>query len=201
MKSHIPTKSGGWNLYLNPRSPPPSTAYRQDYSRVREDSPVYSLSIPSSTSQNLYAGLEGAVQGITFSGIADKWPDPMMARGLVRHHHNRNVNGELGGEVGVRASYNPDGGALNLGMYEQGTEEGIGMQLLVQARVTDSTVRKERRDAAMAKGLDERWIDLRDEGERWTRGEVVPRREGPTRGPRTGGRGRGRGGRGRGRGV
>jgi WD40 repeat protein len=202
MKSHVPTKSGGWNLYLNPRSPPPPTAYRQDYSRVREDSPVYSLSIPSATSQNLYAGLEGAVQGITFSGIADKWPDPMMARGLVRHHHNnRNVNGELDREVGVRASYNPDGGALNLGMYEQGTEEGIGMQLLVQARVTGSTVRKERRNAAMAKGLDERWIDLRDEGERWTRGEVVPRREGPPRGPRTGGRGRGRGGRGRGRGA
>ncbi|RYN18313.1 hypothetical protein AA0113_g9774 [Alternaria arborescens] len=191
-KKHVPIKSGGWNLYLNPRTPPPRTAYRQDYSRVREDSPVYSLSIPSSTSQNLYAGLEGAVEALTFHGIADAHPDPMMSHSLIQRHDKTAVD--------VRASYNPDGGALNLGMYEQGTEEGIGMQLLVQDGVTDSAVREERRDAAKAKGLDERWIDLRDEGERWARGEVVPRRGAP-RGPRTGGgRGRGRGGRGRGAG-
>jgi hypothetical protein len=116
----------------------------------------------------------------------------MMSHSFIQRHNKTAVD--------VRASYNPDGGALNLGMYEQGTEEGIGMQLLVQDGVTDSAVRKERRDGAKAKGLDERWIDLRDEGERWARGEVVPRRE-ATRGPRTGGgRGRGRGGRGRGAG-
>ncbi|KAL1801733.1 hypothetical protein ACET3X_002075 [Alternaria dauci] len=160
-KNHVPIKSGGWNLFLNSRIPPPRMAYRQDYSRVREDSPVYSLSIPSSTSQNLYAGLEGAVEALTFHGIADTHPDPMMSHSLIRHHNKTDVD--------VRASYNPDGGALNLGMYEQGTEEGIGMQLLVQDGVTDSAVRKERRDAAKAKGLDERWIDLRDEGERWAR--------------------------------
>jgi hypothetical protein len=203
--SRVQTHSGGWNLYLNPRVPPPRSAYRQDYSRVREDSPVYSLSIPSSTSQNLYAGLEGAVQEVTFHGIADRYPDAMMARSVVRHKRNDGKNGrgngygDDDGDVDIRASYNPHGGALNLGMYEQGTEEGIGMQLLVQDGVTNSVVRKERRDAAMAKGLDERWIDLRDEGERWARGEVVPRREAPPRVPRTGGgRGRERGGRGRG---
>jgi hypothetical protein len=156
---------------------------------VREDSPVYSLSIPSSTSQNLYAGLEGVVQSLTFHGIADTHPDPMLSHSLVRHNNN---------DIDVHASYNSDNGALNLGMYEQGTEEGIGMQLLVQDGVTISAVGKTRRDAAVAKGLDERWIDLRDERERWARGEVVPQRERP-RGPRIGGRGRGRGGRGRGR--
>jgi hypothetical protein len=192
LKRQVSIESGGWNLYLNPRIPPPRMAYRNDYSRVRADSPVYSLSIPSSTSQNLYAGLEGVVESLTFHGIADSHPDPMLARSLVRHQ-------EID-EVDVRMSYNPDGGALNLGMYEQSTEEGIGMQLLVQDGVTASAVGKERRGKAKAKGLDERWIDLRDEGERWARGEVVPQREAP-RGPRTGGRGRGRGGRGRGRGA
>jgi hypothetical protein len=191
-KSQIPIESGGWNLYLNPRSPPPRTAYRNDYLRMREDSPVYSLSIPSSTSQNLYAGLEGAIQSLTFHGIADTHPDPMLSHSLVRNNNN---------EIDVHTSYNSDHGALNLGMYEQGTEEGIGMQLLVQDGVTVSAVGKGRRDGAVAKGLDERWIDLRDERERWTRGEVVPQRERPPRGPRTGGRGRGRGGRGRGRGT
>jgi hypothetical protein len=192
IKNQVPVKSGGWNLYLNPRIPPPRMAYRNDYLRMREDSPVYSLSIPSSTSQNLYAGLEGTVQSLTFHGIADTHPDPMLSHSLVRHNNN---------EIDVHTSYNSDHGALNLGMYEQGTEEGVGMQLLVQDGVTLSAVEKRRRDGAMAKGLDERWIDLRDKRERWTRGEVVSQRERPPRGPRTGGRGRGRGGRGRGRGT
>ncbi|KAI4942853.1 hypothetical protein J4E91_009773 [Alternaria rosae] len=188
VKRQIPIVSGGWNLYLTPRSAPLRTAYRNDYSRFRGDSPVYSLSIPSSTSQNLYAGLEGVIESLTIHGVADTHPDPMLSHSLVRH--------SAGVEVDIRASYNPDGGALNLGMYEQGTEEGIGMQLLVQDGVTDKVIGQDRRDKAAAKELDERWIDLRDERNRWTRGEVPPQREDPPTGPRTGGRRHRRGGRG-----
>jgi hypothetical protein len=185
----VSTISGGWNLYLNPRIPPPRNAYRHDYSRARDDSPVYGLSIPSATSQNVYAGLEGTVQSLTFHGSADPYPDTMLSQSLTRYPDS--------GVVDVRASFNPQGDVLNLGMYEQGngTEDGLGMQLLVQDGVTASAAKKERRDKAEAKGLDERWIDLRDAGERWSRGEV-PRAPAHRRA-----RGRGRGGRGRARGV
>lgn len=168
-RSKIPIRSGGWNLYLKPRN---ST------SRTQQSSPVYSLSVPSPTSQNLYAGLEGAVQSLTFHGVADTYPDPMLSYGLVRHHN----------DIDIRASYNSDGGVLRMGMYEQGTEEGIGMQLLVQDGVTASVVGKDRRAKATAKGMDERWIDLRDEQNRWSTGEVLPLREDPSNEPRTGGR-------------
>lgn len=175
---------GGWNLYLNPRNPPKRDAYREDYWRGREDSPVYSLSIPSATSPNLYAGLEGSIQNLTFHGIADPHPDTLLSQSVTHFTDS--------GAVDVGPSYNPNGEVLNLGMYEQGNEEGLGMQLLVQDGVTTEVVERGlRRDDAKYKGLDERWKDLRDEADRWTRG--VPQ------GPRRGGRG-GRGGRGRGRG-
>ncbi|KAI4619998.1 hypothetical protein J4E80_004523 [Alternaria sp. BMP 0032] len=129
--------------------------------------------------KNLYAGLEGVVESLTFHGVADTYPDPMLSQSLVRHSAD---------VVDVRASYNLDGGALNLGMYEQGTDEGLGMQLLVQDGVTDKVTGKERKDKAAAKSLDERWIDLRDEQHRWSSGEV-PQKD-PPRGPRSGGHGR-----------
>jgi WD40 repeat protein len=179
----VSTVSGGWNLYLNPRVPPSRNAYRHDYSRVRDDSPVYSLSIPSATSQNVYAGLEGAVQSLTFHGIADPYPDAMLSQSLTRYPDS--------GAVDVQASYNQQGDVLNLGMYERAEEE-LGMQLLVQDGVTANAAKKERKDKAEAKGLDERWLDLRDAGERWSRGEV-PRAHRRTRGRGRGGRGRGRG--------
>ncbi|KAI4620870.1 hypothetical protein J4E83_005232 [Alternaria metachromatica] len=186
-KSKSLIRSGGWNLYLKPR----------DYlSRATQNSPVYSLSIPSSTSQNLYAGLEGAVQNLTFHGVADTYPDPMLSYGLVQdcYYYHKNSN-----KVDVRASYDNDGGVLNLGMYEQGTEDVLGMQLLIQGSMDSSVVSKERADKAMAKGLDERWIDLRAEQDRWSAGEALPPQEEPPNESRTGGRRRRRPGRGGGR--
>jgi WD40 repeat protein len=173
---------GGWNLYLNPRVPPKRDAYREDYWRRREDSPVYSLSIPSATSPNLYAGLEGSIQALTFHGIADPYPDTLLSQSAAVEN----------GTVDVAASYNPRGDALNLGVYEQGSAEGVGMHLLVQDDVsTEVAQRGSKREDVKYRGLDERWKDLRDEKDRWTRG--VPQ------GPRQGNRG-GRGGRGRGSG-
>ncbi|KAF2621591.1 hypothetical protein BU25DRAFT_415973 [Macroventuria anomochaeta] len=182
---------GGWNLYLNPRNPPKREAYREDYWRGREDSPVYSLSIPSATSPSLYAGLEGLIQNLTFHGIADPYPDILLSQS-VTHFAG-------GGAFDVGSSYNPRGDALNLGMYEQGNEEGLGMQLLVQDDVTTEVAHNGlRREDVKYGGLDERWKDLRDEKDRWTRG--VP--QGPRQGNRGGRGGRSRGrGRGRGRGA
>ncbi|EAT85987.2 hypothetical protein SNOG_06156 [Parastagonospora nodorum SN15] len=71
------TVSGGWNLYLNPRIRPRRDAYREDYSRGGQDSPVYTS-----------------------------------------------------GTVDIQSSYDPRGDALNLGMYEQGTEEGLGTRVI-----------------------------------------------------------------------
>ena len=193
------TVSGGWNLYLNPRIRPRRNAYREDYSRGGQDSPVYSLSIPSSTSTNLYAGLEGTVQSLTFHSIADQYPDPLLSRCQTRFPDS--------GAVDIQTSYDPRGDALNLGMYEQGTEEGLGMQLLVQGDVTSYAVQdRVRKDSGGIRALDERWKDLRNEGDRWARGEVPPQNQaqGQNQGRGRGrgyNRGRGRGGRGRGRGT
>ena len=182
-KSSVSAISGGWNLYLNPRIPPKRDAYRADYWRGLVDSPVYSLSIPSPTSQNLYVGLEGTVQCLTFHSVGDTYPDTMLSQSISRFADSRAVD--------IRASYNPQGDALNLGMYEQGNAEGLGMQLLVQDGVSTGVVKNaKRRDFARVKGLDERWRDPREDGGRWVREQVIT--------PRRGGRGRGRGGRGRG---
>ncbi|KAL6712186.1 hypothetical protein ACN47E_000063 [Coniothyrium glycines] len=182
--SSAPTISGGWNLYLRPRQPPKRHAYRGDYWRTQEDSPVYSLSVPSPTSQNVYAGLEGVVQSLTFHGIADPYPDTTLSHSIVRSPND--------GAIDVKASYDPHGSALDLGMYEQGSEEDLGMQLLVQNDVAASGKYSNSTVNSSASSLDERWKDIRDEGDRWKRGEALPA-------PRRG-RGRGRGGRGRARG-
>ncbi|KAF2243585.1 hypothetical protein BU26DRAFT_523187 [Trematosphaeria pertusa] len=178
--------SGGWNLFLSPRKQLRHNGYRTAYSRAPriEDSPVYSLSIPSQTSLNLYAGLEGAVQGLTFASVLDPHPDPLVS--LTRFPDT--------GHVDLKSTYNPHDDVLNVGMYEQGNEEGLGMQLLVQDGIYSGLAKnKARKDFARHRGLDERWKDPSEEGERWSRGQVP---QGPTR--RGGGRGRGRRGRGRG---
>ncbi|EUC35176.1 hypothetical protein COCCADRAFT_35278 [Bipolaris zeicola 26-R-13] len=184
--SSVTTISEGWNLYLHPREPPPPTAYRHDFSSLRQESPVYTLSIPSPTSPYLYAGTEGAVHSLTFHGIADPYPDPLLASSLV-HFRNSDM-------IDPRPSYNATGTALVLGMYEQGTDECIGMELMVQDGITGRAVR--RRAEVPGRTVDERWIDLKEREEMWVRGEVVPRGHQA----RVPGQRRGRGGRGRGRG-
>lgn len=110
-KEHAATRSDGWNLYLNPRVPPRRNAYREDYWRGGQDSPVYSLSIPSPISPNMYAGIEGVVQSLTFHSIADAHPDALLSQSIVRFADS--------GAVDVKSSYDPHDHALNLGMYEQ----------------------------------------------------------------------------------
>ncbi|KAJ5062571.1 hypothetical protein J3E74DRAFT_416486 [Bipolaris maydis] len=112
--SSVNTISEGWNLYLHPREPPRPTAYRLDFSSLREESPVYTLSIPSPTSPSLYAGTEAAVHSLTFHGIADPHPDPLLAQSLVRFRDSDIID--------PRASYN----ATGWGYGEGGEEEGGG---------------------------------------------------------------------------
>lgn len=183
-KDGVAALSGGWNIYLNPRVSPP---------HARHDSPVYNLSIPSATSPHIYAGLEGALQSLTFHGVADSHPDTHLSQSLTCSD---------GGNVDLTASFTFHGDALNLGMYEQGNEEGLGMRLFVQDDLNAETAERSLARKVKDTGLDERWKDPREDGDRWVRG--IP--QGPRhsehvpRGPR-GGRGqRGRGQRGRGRG-
>ncbi|KAL5115858.1 hypothetical protein ACEQ8H_006260 [Pleosporales sp. CAS-2024a] len=154
-RDDVLTISSGWNSYLNPRIRPKRDAYREDYWRGGQDSPVYSLSIPSSTSTTLYAGLEGTVQSITFHSIADLYPDVLLSQSVVKTPDS--------GLIDAKSSYDPKGDALNLGMYDQCSEDGLGMQLLVQGGVTTTVARNIGHQVSSGRDLDERWKDLRGE--------------------------------------
>lgn len=188
--------TGGWNVFLSPRSSSRGGPNRHPYrpGPRTEDSPVYSLSIPSPTSTNLYAGLEGAVQNITFVSVLDPHPDPVIWQSLSHLPDSQNAE--------IKAIYNPNDDVLNLGMYEQGNEEGLGMQLLVQDDITPGLADNEkRREFAKRRGLDERWKDPGEDAERWARGQVPQGNTSGGNNSRRGGyrgrgRGRGRGGRG-----
>ncbi|KAF2704441.1 hypothetical protein K504DRAFT_461204 [Pleomassaria siparia CBS 279.74] len=187
--------TGGWNLYLNPRNSARGSHTNHRAPRIA-DSPVYSLSIPSPTSPSLYCGIEGAIMHLHFLSILDPHPDPLLSPIVRRFPDTQHVD--------VKSTYNPSDEVLNLGMYEQGNEDGLGMQLMVQDGISMG-VRKnvELRDYARFRGLDERWKDPGAGAERWSRGREpeLAIRGGPQRGGR-GGRGGGRTdreGRGRGR--
>ncbi|KAF2656344.1 hypothetical protein K491DRAFT_692062 [Lophiostoma macrostomum CBS 122681] len=178
----VSTVSGGWNLFLHPRNLEGDAASRRRRTRV-DDTPIYSLSIPSSTSTSLYAGLEGSVMSLDFLSILDKHPDPLHRSAVVRFP-NTDV-------VDVKSSYNPHGDVLDLGMYEQGSEDAVGMRLMVQGGVgVEQNI--ERNNNSRSEELDDRWKDPSTEKNRWSRGQQPHGRGG-------GGHRRGRGGRGRGR--
>ncbi|KAF1997409.1 hypothetical protein P154DRAFT_471170, partial [Amniculicola lignicola CBS 123094] len=111
--------TGGWNLYCNPCNNQQSFRNPQQRFTARSQNvPIYSLSIPSSTSPTVYAGVEGAVLGIEFTAILDPHPDPLFTKAITRFSDT--------GEIDLKGSYNPSDDVLNLGMYEQGDEEALG---------------------------------------------------------------------------
>ncbi|KAL1591717.1 hypothetical protein SLS60_011716 [Paraconiothyrium brasiliense] len=185
--------TGGWNLFLSPRNSRPGGANRHPYrpGPRNEDSPVYSLSIPSPYSTNIYAGLEGCVQNLNFVSVLDPHPDPLISHSSAYLPQDD-----------IKAIYNPNNDVLNLGMYEQGSEEGLGMQLLTQDDVSPALATNESRKAfSKRRGLDERWKDPSEEAGKWVRGQVPQGNAGGGNSNRRGGqrgrgRGRGRGGRG-----
>ncbi|KAF2471826.1 uncharacterized protein BDR25DRAFT_354324 [Lindgomyces ingoldianus] len=164
--------SGGWNLYLSPRNHVRNSNLRASYYRSSTpNSPIYSLSIPSATSPSLYAGVEGAVVSVDFLSIVDKYPDPVFASAINRFPDT--------GEIDVKSSYNPFDNSLNLGMYEQGTDEGLGMHLVIQDGVGTGVEKNAKaRDYARFKGLDERWKDPSDGRNKRTRGQESSARRG-----------------------
>jgi WD40 repeat protein len=176
--------AGGWNLFLHPRRN--NIRSRSRLARS-EDSPIYNLSIPSSTSPSVYAGVEGAVLSLDFHSLLDTHADPLFT-GTVESLEGTNT-------IDLSKSYNPDGNVLNLGMYEQGNEQALNMQLMVQEDIGIAVAKNAKeRDPMRFKDLDERWRD--PSGELWTRGQDPgTTRAGTGRGGR-GGRGRGRGRRG-----
>ncbi|KAJ4359585.1 uncharacterized protein N0V89_000140 [Didymosphaeria variabile] len=155
--------TGGWNVFLSPRNSRPGGA-RHPYrpGPRNEDSPVYSLSIPSPYSTNIYAGLEGCVQNLTFVSVLDAHPDPLLSHSSA-YLPERQRND-------IKAMYNPYNDVLNLGMYEQGSEEGLGMQLLTQDDVSSALAKNEtRKEFSKRRGLDERWKDPSEEAGKWVR--------------------------------
>ncbi|KAI9712650.1 MAG: hypothetical protein M1820_001271 [Bogoriella megaspora] len=136
-----------WNLFLNPREmhSAPGRGHSTWSSRRSTESPVYSLSMPSSYSPTLYAGVENAVVQLDFTSILDRHPDPLYADSLKF---------DAGGGVDVRQTWNPRSDALNLAMYEQLREDkGETMRLKLQQSLTA------RYWPHRPWGLEERWKD------------------------------------------
>ena len=219
MSDTIKPTVGGWNLFLSPRNAPRQRVAGGARHPLRpgaraEDSPVYSLSIPSDTSMYLYAGLEGMVTSLEFASVLDRNPDPVIAPATSFPSHpppSPSISSSPSSSSSSSSpssssppparrlqTYDPNNDVLNLGMYEQGSEEGLGMQLLVQDGVGGDLEGEVRTKFARERGVDERWMDPSVEGEKWVRGQQVEDRN--VQGQGAGGARRGgRGGRGRGR--
>ncbi|KAF2734261.1 hypothetical protein EJ04DRAFT_466963 [Polyplosphaeria fusca] len=195
-----PIRFEGWNAYLNPRHD--TTQERstgrwtpRNGNRRTENSPVYSLSIPSPYSPFLYAGLEGSIMSLDFVSVMDKHPDPLLSQS-VTHLSSK-------GDIDLKTSFNRTGTVQNLGMYEQGNNKSLNMHLMVQMGLGAPLIDHARqRDQTRFARLDERWKDPGGDGDRWQRGqEPAGRGRHLDRGQEPDGRGRHRGrGRGGGRG-
>ena len=148
--SSRPKKSNdkiGWNLFLNPREmhAAPGRGHSTWSSRRSVESPVYSLSMPSSSSPTLFAGVENAVVQLDFASVLDRHPDPVHANGMKL---------DVSGAVNVKHTWNIKSDVLNLAMYEQmHGEGGEAMRLKVQKSLESKTW--DRRPT----GLDDRWKD------------------------------------------
>ncbi|KAI9814653.1 MAG: hypothetical protein M1827_003209 [Pycnora praestabilis] len=149
-----------WNIFLNPRGP---ALYRLG-SRRSSESPIYSLSSPSSSSPSLFAGIENNVVQFDIVGIMDKHPDPVFGPGLPKESAMRTgtsgprspkgMGGRSTGNDDVGRKWDPKGDVMNLAMYEQ-VPMG-SMRLRVQA-----PVRNVRDGEDGVTGWDERWCDGR----------------------------------------
>ncbi|KAK3111852.1 hypothetical protein LTR53_012484 [Teratosphaeriaceae sp. CCFEE 6253] len=136
-----PTKQKrDWNLFLKPHNAPSTstTPGRREsyYSSSSRESSVYSLAAAAAASPYLYAGVEGAVVELAFTGVTDRHPDPRFRS--------------------MRAKED----VLDLAMYDQ---TAGGVKLYTQRSVSETwrlggnPVRHTLEFPRVDAGLDERW--------------------------------------------
>lgn len=142
----------GWNVFLsssNSRQPRQSRGH--SWSR---ESPIYSLSRPSSVSPVLFAGLENAVVQLDFAGMLDRYPDPVYRNSLCRVPKT--------GQIDVKKTWNSRGRVSNLAMYKQGANE---MKMMTQDEVGHYSTGHAQKNGV--EGLDERWANNIPSRTRW----------------------------------
>lgn len=133
--------SRGWNIFTGNHHQGQADRRGASAARNRE-SPIYSLSRPSSSSPFFYVGRENQVVQFNMTSMTDKHPDP-----LFKHSMCRMKNGELY----VKRTWDPDDRVLNLSMYDQTL--GGDFALRTQLRVGGSIGQH----LNTVPGLDERW--------------------------------------------
>ncbi|EON69054.1 hypothetical protein W97_08367 [Coniosporium apollinis CBS 100218] len=145
--------SSAWSLFLNPQNSTRGANRGSRRSRRSVESPVYSISSPSSTSPSLFAGVEGSVVQLDMTSVLDEHPDPVFQGESV--HAAREAHGAGMGRsraVDVRQRWDPKGDVLNLAMFSQTDGQ---MKLRVQKSVGETSRRREAAEGM--EGLDERW--------------------------------------------
>lgn len=145
--------SSAWSLFLNPQNSARGANRGSRRSRRSVESPVYSISSPSSTSPSLFAGVEGSVVQLDLTSVLDEHPDPVFQGESVRAA--REAHGAGMGRsraVDVRQRWDPKGDVLNLAMFNQTDGQ---MKLRVQKSVGETS--RTREAAEGMEGLDERW--------------------------------------------
>ena len=106
-----------YSLFLEPLGE--RSVYHRRHAR-EDDSPVYSLSAPSPSSPNFYAGVENAVVQMDVVSTLDRHPDPVYSTGL------RN-NGRPSTAI---PKWDPNQDAINLRLYER-TAGDLNMKIQV----------------------------------------------------------------------
>ena len=107
----------GWNVFVGQNRQIRTSARRQP-----KESPIYSLSRPSSVSPILYAGLEDTVVRFNFTSVMDAHPDPIFKQAIRRtadHHFSA-----------TDTWFSKPKGPYSLTLYEQ--MGPLNMQMLYQ---------------------------------------------------------------------
>ncbi|KAF2720373.1 hypothetical protein K431DRAFT_285859 [Polychaeton citri CBS 116435] len=146
-RAHTSRKGKDYNIFLTSSSASQTQSraqrgWRSHGSGVRESS-IYTLATPSPFSPTIYAGIENGVLDLTFTGVLDRHPDPVVPSPGLRWN-------QRGGDDAVVAQaqqWLKKNRVLDLSMYDQDT----GLQLVKQKGVRLST------DATERVELDERW--------------------------------------------
>ena len=134
---HRKHQPSNWNIFL---SGPALTDSRVSSARRKPNSPVYSLSSPSSCSPTLFAGVENNVIQIDIASVHDPFPDPVFEHKSKYSRHPA---------TDTKHKWYSTNEALSLAMYEQ-----VSGSPKLKCQVPLGAARR------MMKGWDDRWIDV-----------------------------------------